>query len=111
MKGGAAGCSQISFGGKIMYNRVNETVAKLRVQDIARESSDAYIRYEVEAEQRAQHVERSERRTLHLASNGRVRCLLCGIGHRLVGWGQYLEQHFAPIDPVNPRNLPTQVRH
>jgi hypothetical protein len=109
MKGGAAGGSQISFGGKIMYNRVNETVAKLRVQDIARESSDAYIRYEVEAEQRAQHVERSERHTLHLASNGRVRCLLCGIGHRLVGWGQYLEQHFAPIDPVNPPNLPARL--
>jgi hypothetical protein len=91
-----------------MYNRVNETVAKLRVQDIARESSDAYIRYEVEAEQRAKNVERSARYSVQLASNGRVRCLLCGIGHRLVGWGQYLEQHFAPLDPISPSGLPTQ---
>lgn len=92
-----------------MYNRVNETVAKLRVQDIARESSDAYIRYEIEAEQRAQTDEYSSHPIVHAASNRRVRCLLCGFGHRLVRWGQYLEQHFAPLDPITPRNLPTRA--
>jgi len=91
-----------------MDNRENEILAKLRVQDIARDSSKAYIRYEIEAEQRAQNVEHNAHHTVHLASNRRVRCLLCWIGNRLVGWGQCLEQRFAPLAPVNPQDVPTR---
>jgi hypothetical protein len=42
------------------------------------------------------------------APTNRIICrLLCGLGHRLVRWGQYLEQHFAlPEDqPLTPRRL------
>jgi hypothetical protein len=92
-----------------MYNDQNQIIVNLR-QKALESRQDTHLRYDFEDARRAKRALAVEpprsyqpAHTISRVTSYRMRCALCGLGHRLARWGQYLEERFALPEVTVPQ--------
>jgi len=96
-----------------MNNDQNMIIVNLRRKALEHRQ-DTHLRYDFEDARRAKRALAVEQRrshrmnqTIRWVASYRMRCMLCGLGHRLASWGQYLEERFALPEIMAPEQQAT----